>query len=131
MTRSHPDTGIIVLAHGSRDPQWRAPIEAVADILAQRHPHWMVTCAYLELCEPALPQVLDQWNAAGVQRVSIHPLFLGAGRHVREDLPRMIDALRDQFPQMNLTLHTPIGENARLTAFMADLITESMTPSQA
>ena len=48
--------GIILLGHGSRDPLWRRPIEAVAERLEQRHPGVAVSCAYLELEQPDLPR---------------------------------------------------------------------------
>ena len=45
---------IILLAHGSRDPLWRRPIEAVAARIQTDQPRLLVRCAYLELCAPDL-----------------------------------------------------------------------------
>jgi len=52
MTTATPHRGIILLAHGSRDPLWRAPIEAVAERIRTSAPGTPVLCAYLELCAP-------------------------------------------------------------------------------
>ena len=41
--------GIILVGHGSRDPLWRGPIEAVAARLAAQQPTVATRCAYLEL----------------------------------------------------------------------------------
>ena len=58
-------TAIILFAHGSRDPLWRLPIEAVATEIRHRHPAALVSCAYLELCLPSLPQAADDMVSAG------------------------------------------------------------------
>ena len=45
---------IVLFAHGSRDPLWHRPIQAVADAIALRAPATPVACAYLELSTPDL-----------------------------------------------------------------------------
>ncbi len=121
-----PKSGVILFAHGSRDPQWREPMEAVARLLQASRSDIAVSCAYLELCEPTLPDVVAQWTQAGVQNIGITPMFLGAGRHAREDLPRMVDELRARFPALHLHLSCPIGEDTRMTALMAQIASESL-----
>ena len=60
-----PEMGVIVFAHGSRDAQWRLPIEAVANQIRQRPNLLSVRCAYLELCEPDLATATLDLIAAG------------------------------------------------------------------
>ncbi|QIL79850.1 cobalamin biosynthesis protein CbiX [Diaphorobacter sp. HDW4A] len=122
-----PDTGVILFAHGSRDPQWRLPIEAVASLIASQRNDVAVACAYLELTEPDLPSVVARWAAEGIHQISVMPMFLGAGRHAREDLPRMVHALQLQHPSLEFRLQTPIGEDPRLTALMALIAADSAT----
>jgi sirohydrochlorin cobaltochelatase len=101
---------IILFAHGSRDPQWREPIEAVAQRLRARAPHAQVRCAYLELTEPDLPSVAAELAALGVKHMRICPLFLGVGKHAREDLPQLVYALRQAHPQVQVELSPSVGE---------------------
>ncbi len=126
-----PSSGVILFAHGSRDPQWREPIEAVARTLAASRSDIAVSCAYLELCEPTLPDVVARWAQAGILRIGITPMFLGAGRHAREDLPRMVEQLRRQFPALDLRLSPPIGEDQRMTALMAGIAADSLGAAPA
>ena len=51
--------GTIVFAHGSRDPLWRVPIEAVARHIQSLAPQLHVRCAYLELMLPDLPTMRE------------------------------------------------------------------------
>jgi sirohydrochlorin cobaltochelatase len=127
---------IILFAHGSRDPLWRAPLEAVANAIATKHPNTPVRCAYLELCAPDLPTVTTEIIAARAifQRASglndvlnatfsvrIVPMFLGMGKHAREDLPELVEALRLAHPAVRFEVLAPIGEDARVTALLADI----------
>lgn len=114
-------TAVILFAHGSRDPLWRRPMEAVAARLAARAPGTAVRCAYLELTEPDLPTAAADLAAQGMTAVRIVPMFLGAGRHVREDLPALVDTLRQRHPQVTWTLQPPVGEDERLLDLLAEL----------
>ena len=118
--------GILLLAHGSRDPLWRRPIEAVQAEIQTRYPQHQVRCAYLELCPPTLEQAVDQLAALGLQRIAIVPLFLGAGRHVREQLPQTIRHLSHTRPRLTLTLAAPIGEHPRMVTLMAELASSNL-----
>ena len=105
---------IILFGHGSRDPLWRQPIEAVAARLARAQPDVPVACAYLELDTPDLATAAAQLRAGGASAITIVPMFLGVGRHVREDLPRLVDSLGRTHPEITLILQPPVGEDARL-----------------
>jgi sirohydrochlorin cobaltochelatase len=114
-------TAIILFAHGSRDPLWRLPIEAVATEIRRRYPAALVSCAYLELCLPSLPQAADDMVSAGATQIRVFPLFLGVGKHAREDLPLIIEEIRSKHPQVRLELLATAGESAQLTALLADI----------
>ena len=116
-----PPRGIVLFAHGSRDPLWCAPIEAVAAQIRACAPEVLVSCAYLELTAPDLPAAAAGLIARGAAAITVVPLFLGVGRHAREDLPQLIAELRRLHPQVQVTLQPAIGEDPRLTALMAQI----------
>ena len=122
MTLSAPcPRGIVLFAHGSRDPLWRAPIEAVAAQIRARQPGTPVQCAYLELCTPSLTEAAADLAAAGVRHLRVFPLFLGVGKHAREDLPELIESLQAAHPGLEIELLPAVGENPLLIALMADI----------
>ena len=120
----HDGLAVIVFAHGSRDPLWRAPVEAVAARIAQRAPGSYVSCAYLELCTPELPEAVGQALASGARRIRVLPLFFGMGKHAREDLPALMASLQATHPDVRFELMRPAGEDERLTALLAELALE-------
>jgi sirohydrochlorin cobaltochelatase len=119
---------IILFAHGSRDPLWRQPIEAVAARVAAQAPGTPVSCAYLELCTPDLPAATHQLIAQGATTVRVVPLFLGTGKHAREDLPLLMDQLQSAHPDVAFTLQTAVGEDTRLLNLMAQIALDGPRP---
>lgn len=112
---------IILFAHGSRDPQWHRPIQSVAERIALRAPDTIVRCAYLELTEPDLQQVTHSLVSQGVTRLVVVPLFLGVGRHAREDLPRLIETIQQTYPKLDVKCQAAVGEQAVLLDLLADM----------
>lgn len=112
--------GLILFAHGARDPRWAAPFQAVAARVRERRPGVEVRLAFLELMTPDLAGAGADLAAAGCADVAVLPLFLGAGGHVRNDLPKLVDALRDAHPGMRWSLLPPVGELPSVIDAMAD-----------
>lgn len=121
--------GIVLFAHGSRDPLWRAPMEAVRQRIEAQPPpsaaQTTVRCAYLELCAPNLPDAVQELLAAGATCITIVPMFLGTGKHAREDLPVLVQALRSAHPSVAFHVQPAIGEDPRMTALMAEIASTS------
>jgi sirohydrochlorin cobaltochelatase len=115
---------IILFGHGSRDPLWRLPMETVAARLRAMQPETPVRCAYLELDAPSLPDAAAEVVAAGAAQVTIVPMFLGTGRHAREDLPQLVDQLRARHPAVAFLLQQPIGEDGRVLDLIAKIALE-------
>jgi sirohydrochlorin cobaltochelatase len=104
--------GVLLFAHGARDPLWAAPFQAIAAQLRAQAPTLQVALAFLELMDPDLPTATAQLVAAGCQRVTVVPLFLGSGGHVRRDVPQRVAAVAQQHPQVQFHCTTAIGEAA-------------------
>jgi sirohydrochlorin cobaltochelatase len=119
-------SGVVLFAHGSRDPLWRLPIDAVAERMRAQQPSLPVAVAFLELTEPDLPHTVEVLMKQGVTRVRIVPMFLGVGRHAREDLPELVQGLTEAYPQMTFELLPAIGEHPAMTALMAEIAAGSV-----
>ena len=116
--------GIILCGHGSRDPLWRQPIEAVAARLAATQAGLPVRCAYLELQQPDLVVAAAELVDAGVSHVTVVPMFLGTGRHAREDLPQLLERLRRTHGGVQFQLQLPVGEDPRVLDLLAQIALE-------
>ena len=112
---------IILFAHGSRDPLWHKPIQSVAERIVRRSPQTVVRCAYLELTEPDLPHVASALVAEGATSLCVVPMFLGVGRHAREDLPELISGLKIDHPSVDITCQPAVGEQSQLLDLLAKI----------
>ncbi|RYF71616.1 MAG: cobalamin biosynthesis protein CbiX [Comamonadaceae bacterium] len=111
--------GILLFAHGSRDARWREPVEAVARRVAERDPAARVACAYLEMVEPDLPTAAAEMVRHGATAIRVVPLFLGIGKHVREDLPLLLAQLQAAHPGVEFVLQRAVGEEPALVDLLA------------
>ena len=123
MTYTSANSALILLGHGSRDPQWREPMQRMQQTIQQQKPHIPVRCAYLELCEPdlfAATQALLSEHP-GLQSIVIYPVFIGMGAHARQDLPQLHQQLAQQYPQLQWTLAPALGTDTRLAQLVAEI----------
>lgn len=128
-TDMNSQMGVILFAHGSRDPLWRLPIDAVAQQMTQRWPGLVVACAFLELTTPDLPTTVEAMMMRGMTHLRIVPMFLGVGRHAREDLPALVHELMQAYPQVQFELLPSIGEHPAMTRLMAEIAANQATVS--
>ncbi|MES2091591.1 MAG: CbiX/SirB N-terminal domain-containing protein [Pseudomonadota bacterium] len=115
--------GILLFAHGARDPAWAQPFEAAALRLTQRaeqQADTQVRLAFLEFMSPNISQAGTELAELGCTQVTVVPLFLGAGGHVRKDLPRLLDELTALHTNVQWRLSPAVGETELLIQALAD-----------
>lgn len=96
--------GIILFAHGSRDPQWALPLEGLARGVRARAPEVAVATAFLELMSPTLEAAVEDLVARGVADVAVLPVFWAAGGHVTRDLPQLLQKAQATHPGVRMTV---------------------------
>jgi sirohydrochlorin cobaltochelatase len=112
--------GIVLFAHGARDPRWAEPFERLRALVASRMPGVDVRLAFLEMMQPCLDDAADALVAGGCASLSIVPVFLGQGSHVRRDLPQLADALRRRLSTIPIVVAEAVGEDEAVLAAIAD-----------
>ena len=113
---------IILFAHGARDSEWARPFERLREALLALSPGSVVELAYLELMEPDLDGAVDVLAARGVTAVSIVPVFMAQGSHLKRDLPLLVEEVRAKHPRITFRLQPAIGETQAVIDAMAQHI---------
>ena len=113
--------GLLLFAHGARDPRWAQPFEAVADRIRTAAPSMPVVLAFLELMKPTLDEAAERLIDEGCSRVDVVPLFLGTGGHVRRDLPALMVPVERNHPEVRIHLHPVVGEAEAVLDAMAQV----------
>ncbi|MQR01574.1 sirohydrochlorin chelatase [Glaciimonas soli] len=117
---------LILFAHGSRDAGWLAPFERLQKITQTQLPDVHVKLAFLELMEPRLPPLLADLAAMSIQEVSVVPVFLGQGGHVKRDLPVLIAQAQQQYPSMQIKVVEAVGEQVEVLQAIAQYCVKSL-----
>jgi sirohydrochlorin cobaltochelatase len=113
-------SALVLFAHGARDAQWSEPFRAIRQAVAERRPDLTVEIAYLELMRPALGECVADLAQSGHATITIAPLFLAQGGHLKNDLPRLVSGLSAQNPATEIIVLPPIGEVTELLNAIAD-----------
>ncbi len=93
-------TGILVFAHGSRLEPANEAVRVVTRQLAERVAPVKVEAAFLELGIPGLVDAAVAMADEGIARVIVTPYFLTPGMHLDRDLPRLVQEILAQRPQL-------------------------------
>jgi len=113
ITAADARTAVLLIGHGSKDPEGNAEFANFAEGAGVRH-------CLLEYAEPSIPTLFKQLAEEGIRRVAAIPYFLFAGAHVKRDIPQAIEEERNKYPQMDIRLGRHLGVDDRLLRAMAD-----------
>ena len=102
--------GIVLFAHGARDPDWTRPFEQIRARVRASRPEFPIELAYLELMSPSLEEAIEALAAQGASSVTVFPLFMAQGGHLKGDLPKILDAIRAARPHLPIALEPAVGE---------------------
>jgi len=109
---------LLLFAHGSSDPAWAQPFERIRDAVAQSRPGMPVALAYLERMSPSFAEGIAHLVASGATEVTVAPLFLAPGGHVKSDLPALADTARKKHG-VNIRILSSLGESAAMIEAIA------------
>ena len=115
-----PATAIVLFAHGARDASWAEPFRRIAARIEKQQPGTRVELAFLELMRPDLASAIARLVDAGMDRITVVPLFLAQGGHLKQDLPRLLDEIRGRHPATRIDVTSAIGDSEDLTVAIAD-----------
>ncbi|HET9112770.1 MAG TPA: CbiX/SirB N-terminal domain-containing protein [Burkholderiales bacterium] len=118
--------GIVLFAHGARDPAWAEPFRRLQEIVAAQQKTETVALAFLEFMPPTLAEAVAAMLTVNVRDICIVPLFLGPGAHFRHDFPLLLDALRRQYPQVVFRSTSVVGDSEAILHAIADWIARSI-----
>jgi len=119
--------GVVLAAHGSRFAQSVDQVEAIAVQLQDICGRMPVVAGYLDINRPDLATSCRMLLRQGVDHLAMLPCFLHAGRHVKEDLPRISAAVADEFPDRKLALMDPLEDVTGLT----EIVLSQLSPCAA
>lgn len=123
------NTGLLLIAHGARDPAWATPFQEVARRIAAARPDVQVLLSFLEFMTPGIEDGARKLVDSGCTSVHVVPMFLGASGHVRRDIPPMLERLSIHYgDQVRWRQHAALGETDAVMQSMADVTLDWVRP---
>ncbi len=116
-------TTLLLIAHGSRQPEANDDLYHVAAALRRRGQE--VVESFLELSEPDIDGGAERCVGLGARRVVLVPYFLSAGVHVRRDLAAARERLARRYPDVEFLLAEPLGRHPLLLEVVAQRAAEA------
>lgn len=118
------DTLLVLVAHGSRNPEWGRPLEELTAAIAGRLGTRNVRLAYSQFASPTIEEAVAEAEAAGIRRVRIVPLFMTANGHVERDIRPVVEAVRRAHETLEVELLPPVGELPSFRILLVELARE-------
>lgn len=102
--------GLLLFAHGARDPEWATPAKQIQSAIQAALPDVRVELAFLEFISPSLDESMAALIGDGVLNITLLPLFIAPGGHLKHDLPLMLGRLKQKYPTLQIALEPTVGE---------------------
>jgi sirohydrochlorin cobaltochelatase len=102
---------LVLIAHGSHDPRWRASVEKLTESLQADLGPVKVRLAYMECTPPTLLDVASAAVRAGINKIRVLPLFLTGQGHLVRNVQPLVDQLRKAHGHIEVTLLPPVGQH--------------------
>jgi len=117
-------TGILLLAHGSREGDTEVTMHKVTAYVKDILQNDMVEEAYLQFREQNLENGLLRLIERGAGEIIVIPYFLFEGVHIKEDIPAELKEFCSHHPDIKITMGKTLGADRRLADIVADRVRE-------
>ena len=118
--------GILIIAHGSREPETLKTMEDVFAMVKEKLSHVLMEQAYMEFCDVNLSKGLDKLLEQGANDIIVVPYFLFSGIHIREDIPGEIAEYLSAHPGLKVRLGNTLGADPRIADVLCDRVREAL-----
>jgi len=115
---------LIIVAHGSHNPSWRASVEKLTESLQVEVGSGKVRLAYMQCTPPTLLDVASDAVRVGVKRIRVLPLFLADEGHVLRDIRPFVDQLGKAFGSLEVDLLPPLGRHPLFKKLLCEIALE-------
>lgn len=113
---------LLLIAHGSRRQASNDEVVILAEKLKDHcdQQYAIFQAGFLEISTPSIDQGIEKCIQAGATSIVVLPYFLNSGRHVINDIPRIVNASKQQFPEIKIQVAPHIGASATMMELLVD-----------
>lgn len=109
---------ILIVGHGSKSSQAVSEFETVVAETGKKTENVKVCGAHMELAEPSIQDSFEMlWNE-GIKSVTVIPYFLFNGRHIQNDIPRILKSMEEKYEGIEIIFGSPIGPDPSMATVL-------------
>ena len=113
---------VLLISHGSHSPKTKREVIALIKRLKLLSRFKIFEYAFLEIESPGIPSGIDRCVRQGATDIIILLNFLNSGRHVDEDIPRIVGEAKRKYPKVKFRITLPVGQHPRIAELFVDLL---------
>ena len=110
---------ILLIGHGSRSAAAREEFLSTAEKLEQTT-GLVVKPAFMELAQPSIQASVEELYRSGSRTIRVVPLFLYNGIHIQEDIPEILNGLKDKYAGISFEMGGHIGSHPLLVQILKE-----------
>jgi len=123
MSEAKEKMAVMLLAHGTKEPEASEPVHQYAKALADSTGLWVEPCLR-EFIEPSVPTVVQKMVSKGAKRIVVVPFFLFKSGHVSRDITNDLAREEEKHPEVHFEVGEPIGYDERLLPVLKNRLEE-------
>lgn len=116
---------VILLGHGSIREQANAEVRAMWEMMKEQLPELQISGCFVEVAEPTMEQEIDRLATLGMERIVIVPMFLTRGQHLSNGIPRILEAMRAKYTNVQIDLTRHLGIDPLLAEIIKNRLKEA------
>ncbi len=121
------NSSIILLAHGSRREVANDVLPQLASMIKEEKSFGKVDSAFLQFSAPSLETALEEHIKEGIKNITVVPVFLFNGIHLKEDIPGILEKEKERHPEVSFYMAEPLGADPRIGEIIKDRIRETQS----
>ena len=116
---------VLLVSHGSKNKKTLEEVRVTTEKLQSQNPDHLVDFAFMEIENPLIPEGVKSCIDRGAKEVLILLNFLNTGRHTQEDVPEIVEGVKREYPDIKISISSPVGQQEGMIDLFTTLIHES------
>ena len=111
---------VLLVSHGSKSRKIKEEVRQLVQTIKSQSTIPIIEFAFLEIESPRIPQGVEKCVAKGASQITILLNFLNSGKHIDEDIPRIVDEAQRKYPAVKFNITKPVGSHSLISKIFLD-----------
>ncbi len=113
---------LILVAHGSRRSQSNTEFEQLVKIITPKlsSKYDYIQHCFLEIAKPSLKDSIQKSLDLDILDITVFPYFLNNGKHISQDIPKIVSSFRKSYPECSITVTDYVGKLPNIPNLIID-----------